>query len=179
MTREHLCATTADRRRRHRLPETLLSELYAKIKENEIRMEQREILGSGACEGWLRKQCGKERTWKRRWVILSKSVLYYFEGEKESSPKGLVPLENVVVRKLDEKKSERPFAFALSSSEQEGAVLKTAKGDGKGARSRRATTRVSCSPPSRRRSAGGGSSRCEGVLVTRFAAKADESGKSG
>ena len=61
------------------------------------------MFGAGACEGWLWKQGGKVRSWKRRWVILSKSVLYYFEGEKESSPKGLVPLENVVVRKLDEK----------------------------------------------------------------------------
>ena len=114
------------------LPETLLSELYAKIKADEIRMEQREFIGAGACEGWLWKQGGKGALVEAAVGDPLESVLY-FEGEKESSPKGLVPLENVVVRKLDEeKKSDRPFAFALSSSEEEGAVLKTAKGDGKG-----------------------------------------------
>ena len=162
------------------LPETLLSELYAKIKENEIRMEQREFIGAGACEGWLWKQGGKVRSWKRRWVILSKSVLYYFEGEKESSPKGLVPLENVVVRKLDEKKSERPFAFALSSSEEEGAVLKTAKGDGKGGSLTQGnhTSFVIAAESEEERRRWIVALR-ESVLVTRFgAAKADESGKS-
>ena len=104
-----------------------------------------------------------------RWVILSESVLYYFEGEKESSPKGLVPLENVVVRKLDEKKSDRPFAFALSSSEEEGAVLKDGEGDGKGGSLTQGnhTSFVVCSAASRRTSAGGGSSRCERACSSR------------
>ena len=55
--------------------------------------------------------------------MLSNSVLYYFDDPKSPAPKGLLPLEDVVVRHS----SEKTFAFVLSSSEEAGAVLKSAK----------------------------------------------------
>ena len=76
-----------------------------------------------AHEGWLLKQGGKVKTWKKRWVICSGSVLYYFETPKDNAPKGLVPLENVVARTT----SGKPFAFALVSADDGRGVIKSAK----------------------------------------------------
>lgn len=93
------------------------------LTAQEIKIEQREYIQGVAHEGWLMKQGGKFKNWKKRWVICSGSVLYYFESPKDPTPKGLVPLENIVVRTT----ADKPFAFALSSSDHEGGVIKSAK----------------------------------------------------
>ena len=80
------------------------------------------------CEGWLTKRGGRVQTWKRRWCILSSSVLYYFEDVKSPDPKGLVPLEDVTVKTT----SEKPFAFTLAHDAADGAKLKSAKSGKKG-----------------------------------------------
>jgi cytohesin len=75
-------------------------------------------------EGWLTKQGGRIKTWKRRWVVLAAGgVLYYFDNKRAAAPKGVVPLEDIVVRSS----VERSFAFSLSHSEAEGGRIKSAK----------------------------------------------------
>ena len=61
--------------------------MYDSIKADEIKIEQREYIQGVAHEGWLLKQGGKFKTWKKRWVICSGSVLYYFESPKDPTPK--------------------------------------------------------------------------------------------
>ena len=78
------------------MPRELLENCYRAIEHNEIRIEQREYIRCAAREGWLTKQGGRIKTWKRRWVVLDESgVLYYFEDPKAAEPKGFVPLEEV------------------------------------------------------------------------------------
>lgn len=101
----------------------ILENVYDSIKAQEIQIEQREYIQGVAHEGWLLKQGGKVKTWKKRWVICSGSVLYYFETPKDNAPKGLVPLENVVARTT----SGKPFAFALVSADDGRGVIKSAK----------------------------------------------------
>ena len=79
------------------LPEALLTELYHSIQANEIKMEQREFISS-VKEGWLQKQGGRVKTWKKRYIILSGNVLYYFKSPKDKDPIGFIPLENIEVR---------------------------------------------------------------------------------
>jgi len=75
------------------------------------------------------KQGGRIKTWKKRWVVLaSGGVLYYFDDPKATAPKGVVPVEDIVVRTS----SERPFAFSLSHSEAAGQLLTSAKMGTKG-----------------------------------------------
>jgi len=70
------------------LPAALLEEMYHAIANEEIKLEQREFIRSVNCEGWLTKRGGRVHTWKRRWVILSGSVLYYFEDAKSAGQNG-------------------------------------------------------------------------------------------
>jgi brefeldin A-inhibited guanine nucleotide-exchange protein len=49
------------------LPRELLASLYSSIVSNEIRLEQREFI-SAVKEGWLFKQGGRVKTWKKRCV---------------------------------------------------------------------------------------------------------------
>ena len=65
---------------------------------DEISIEQREYLRGVAREGWLVKQGGRVKTWKRRYTILSGNVLYYFKSPKDKDPIGFIPLENIEVR---------------------------------------------------------------------------------
>lgn len=49
-------------------------------------------------EGWLWKQGGRYKSWKRRWFILNDNCLYYFEFTTDKEPRGIIPLENIQVR---------------------------------------------------------------------------------
>lgn len=81
------------------LPTSLLQRLYASVVAHEIRIEQREFIQS-SFKGWLYKRGGRWRSWNRRYVILSSSVLYYFRTPDDAEPLGLVPLEDIRVNTL-------------------------------------------------------------------------------
>jgi hypothetical protein len=117
----------------------LLETLYDSILQNPIKMdgysgEDDDPLNNNPfyytfCnperEGWLVKQGGRIKTWKRRYCILTGSCLYYFKdmnvgpsvggyggaaaainsegsgSDSNSQPCGIIPLENLRVRRLD------------------------------------------------------------------------------
>ena len=62
-------------------------------------------------EGWLCKQGGRYRTWKRRWFILNDNCLYYFEYTTDKEPRGIIPLENISVREASDR--YKPHCFEL------------------------------------------------------------------
>ena len=37
-------------------------------------------------KGWLTKEGGKHKTWKKRWFILTENCLYYFKSPNVSLP---------------------------------------------------------------------------------------------
>ena len=76
------------------LDPAMMTQLYHSIVKNEIRMEQREFITS-VKEGWLLKQGGRIKTWRKRYTILSGNVLYYFDSPKDRAPAGFVPLEGI------------------------------------------------------------------------------------
>ncbi|KTG32779.1 hypothetical protein cypCar_00014364 [Cyprinus carpio] len=55
-------------------------------------------------EGWLLKLGGRVKTWKRRWFILTDNCLYYFEYTTDKEPRGIIPLENLSIREVEDKK---------------------------------------------------------------------------
>ena len=88
-------------------------------------------------EGYLYKHStGRVRGWKRRWVVLTEKVasfistctkcqtLYYFENPTDREPKGIIPLNNVQVRNIQDK--NRNYCFEIFQ-EAEGSHIQTIK----------------------------------------------------
>eukprot|EP01103_Thecamoeba_quadrilineata_P001076 TRINITY_DN10951_c0_g1_i1.p1 TRINITY_DN10951_c0_g1~~TRINITY_DN10951_c0_g1_i1.p1 ORF type:complete len:473 (-),score=100.72 TRINITY_DN10951_c0_g1_i1:93-1511(-) len=44
-------------------------------------------------DGWLTKQGGSIRTWKKRWFVLKDAKLYYFKNPKDTEVTGIIPLD--------------------------------------------------------------------------------------
>lgn len=96
------------------LPNEILIQLYQSIVANEIRLEQREFISS-VQEGWLFKQGGRVKTWKKRYTILSGNVLYYFKTPKDVSP-GAPPShmsDDCFARASCRGRGDVPLTFAL------------------------------------------------------------------
>jgi hypothetical protein len=68
-------------------------------------------------QGWLIKQGGRIPTWKRRYFILTHNCLYYFLKPGDKEPCGMVPLENLSVRKSV--KQSKKFCFEIYNPELE------------------------------------------------------------
>ena len=80
-------------------------------------------------EGWLWKQGGRYKSWKRRWFILNDNCLYYFEFTTDKEPRGIIPLENIRVREAADRSKPHCFElFAASGNE----VIKACKTDSEG-----------------------------------------------
>jgi len=67
--------------------------------------------------GWLWKQGGRYKTWKRRWFILNHNCLYYFLFTTDKDPRGIIPLENIRVRRAVELGKEFCFTLFKESSD--------------------------------------------------------------
>jgi len=80
-------------------------------------------------EGWLLKQGGSWKSWKRRWFVLNDRCLYYFQHTAETAPKGIIPLENVSVRALEDKEGTQ-WAFEIFN--ETGDIVKGCKTDSSG-----------------------------------------------
>eukprot|EP00743_Colponemidia_sp_Colp-15_P009442 GILK01010322.1.p1 GENE.GILK01010322.1~~GILK01010322.1.p1 ORF type:complete len:519 (+),score=75.99 GILK01010322.1:94-1650(+) len=88
------------------LPESYLEELYDNITNNEIKLtevrdDDGNLFTTPAKEGWLTKQGGRIKTWKKRYFILSGRILHYFKDAEAVEPCGFIPLVNIFVRLLD------------------------------------------------------------------------------
>ncbi|XP_074247404.1 cytohesin-4 isoform X3 [Saimiri boliviensis] len=93
-------------------------------------------------EGWLLKlggltyllhwapTGGRVKTWKRRWFILTDNCLYYFEFTTDKEPRGIIPLENLSVQKVDDPK--KPFCLELYNPSCRGQKIKACKTDSDG-----------------------------------------------
>jgi len=85
-------------------PQEFLEKLYDRIVEDEIKMEQG-VFTNAEKKGWLTKQGGRIKTWKRRWFILNDTGLYYFKKPQDTEPCGIIMLDNVEIIKYPSKKN--------------------------------------------------------------------------
>ncbi|XP_005379254.1 PREDICTED: cytohesin-4 [Chinchilla lanigera] len=118
------------------LPEEQLRNLFDSIKSEPFSIPEDD--GSDLTntffnpdrEGWLLKLGGRVKTWKRRWFILTDNCLYYFEFTTDKEPRGIIPLENLSVQKVDDPK--KPFCLELYNPSCRGQRIKACKTDGDG-----------------------------------------------
>ncbi|KAL6065530.1 PH domain-containing protein [Balamuthia mandrillaris] len=68
-------------------------------------------------EGWLTKQGGSYKSWKKRWCVLKDGTVFYFKNPKATTPKGTIDLEptsQVTETTLTKKK----FAFQVKTAQR-------------------------------------------------------------
>lgn len=76
------------------LPRELLVSLYESIKQEPFKIPEDDgndlmhTFFNPDREGWLLKQGGRYKNWKRRWFILNDKCLYYFEYTTDKEPRG-------------------------------------------------------------------------------------------
>ncbi|XP_058820130.1 cytohesin-1 isoform X2 [Topomyia yanbarensis] len=117
------------------LPRELLESLYESIRTEPFKIPQDDgndlmhTFFNPDKEGWLWKQGGRYKSWKRRWFILNDNCLYYFEYTTDKEPRGIIPLENIAVREVHDRSKQ--FCFELHASG--GAeIIKACKTDSEG-----------------------------------------------
>lgn len=116
------------------LQEAMLKECYNSIKREPFKIPVDDgndfmlTFFNPIREGWLWKQGGRYKNWKRRWFILNDGCLYYFEFTADKEPRGIIPLENVNVREVDDKTKQ--FCFEIYSTTND--KIKACKHDSEG-----------------------------------------------
>ncbi|KAM7089169.1 cytohesin-1 isoform 1-T1 [Ciconia maguari] len=118
------------------LPEELLRNLYESIKNEPFKIPEDDgndlthTFFNPDREGWLLKLGGRVKTWKRRWFILTDNCLYYFEYTTDKEPRGIIPLENLSIREVDD--SKKPNCFELYIPDNKDQVIKACKTEADG-----------------------------------------------
>ncbi|KAM7295927.1 cytohesin-1 isoform X2 [Ixodes scapularis] len=116
------------------LPRELLASLYDSIRQEPFKIPEDDgndlmhTFFNPDREGWLWKQGGRYKSWKRRWFILNDNCLYYFEYTTDKEPRGIIPLENVQVKEVQDR--HKPNCFELFSVANE--LIKACKTDSEG-----------------------------------------------
>uniref|UniRef100_A0A8C1FX46 Cytohesin 1b n=1 Tax=Cyprinus carpio TaxID=7962 RepID=A0A8C1FX46_CYPCA len=118
------------------LPEDLLRNLFESIKNEPFKIPEDDgndlthTFFNPDREGWLLKLGGRVKTWKRRWFILTDNCLYYFEYTTDKEPRGIIPLENLSIREVDD--SKKPNCFELFIPDNKDQVIKACKTEADG-----------------------------------------------
>ncbi|XP_064171226.1 cytohesin-1-like [Anguilla rostrata] len=113
----------------------LLQNLYDSIKNEPFKIPEDDgndlthTFFNPDREGWLLKLGGRVKTWKRRWFILTDNCLYYFEYTTDKEPRGIIPLENLSIREVEDKK---PNCFELFIPDNKDQVIKACKTEADG-----------------------------------------------
>lgn len=73
--------------------------------------------------GWLTKEGGKRRVWRRRWFILRTDGLFYFTTQQAKKCAGVVKFTDDItsssISKLEEKNDKgRPFCFIIETTDR-------------------------------------------------------------
>ncbi|KAI5624194.1 cytohesin-2, partial [Silurus asotus] len=139
------------------LPEELLRNLYDSIKNEPFKIPEDDgndlthTFFNPDREGWLLKlgkrvessrrgkrikdgilslAGGRVKTWKRRWFILTDNCLYYFEYTTDKEPRGIIPLENLSIREVEDPR--KPNCFELYIPNNRGQLIKACKTEADG-----------------------------------------------
>lgn len=117
------------------LPRELLVGLYESIKAEPFKIPEDDgndlmhTFFNPDKEGWLWKQGGRYKSWKRRWFILNDNCLYYFEFTTDKEPRGIIPLENISVRECTDRQKQHCFELYASGGAD---FIKACKTDSEG-----------------------------------------------
>eukprot|EP01133_Synstelium_polycarpum_P008145 gene8145-9561_t len=70
-------------------------------------------------EGWLTKQGGAIKTWRRRWFVLKGKKLYYFKNKTDTEATGMIEFEpDSFIKDERDKDKKKKFMFSLGTSKR-------------------------------------------------------------
>mmetsp|Transcript_6443 Transcript_6443/g.19522 ORF Transcript_6443/g.19522 Transcript_6443/m.19522 type:complete len:1618 (-) Transcript_6443:166-5019(-) len=75
-----------------------------------VQLSDREIQKAG----WLHKQGGKVKSWKKRWCVVSNTLLYYFRHPDDQEAAGSIPLDASSVV-FAEDRTKKKYCFEVST----------------------------------------------------------------
>ncbi|XP_032269214.1 cytohesin-2-like [Phoca vitulina] len=119
------------------LPQVLLRNLYDSIRNEPFKIPEDDgndlthTFFNPDPEGWLLKLGGaRVKTWKRRRFTLTDNCLYHFEYTTDKEPHGIIPLENLSIREVDDPR--KPNCFELYIPNNKGQLIKACKTEADG-----------------------------------------------
>jgi hypothetical protein len=102
-----------------------------------IKTRVSDLLDNCRYSGWVKKQGGKHRNWRRRYLVLTNGCCYYFETERATQAKGCFSLmgysvskgeetdkHKFIVKLVPESVSERTYYIALAAKHELEAWIK-------------------------------------------------------
>jgi cytohesin len=125
------------------LPKDVFTNVYNSILNEPLKMFDED--SSSGCafylslfspdrEGWLTKQGGRYKNWKRRYCVLTGSCLYYFKEDLNKNvnqnPLGIIPLENLLVEEEpseSSKKKKFKLFYPYRNNNEDNSRIKAAK----------------------------------------------------
>lgn len=114
MSKKAFVANNTGIRGKDDIPVNYLEHLYDRIVTNEIKMESDGLFTRAAFKGWLEKRSTHSK-WQKRWFVLKNNCLYYFNKPEEESPRVIIPLEGLLVRKIETPTTSSSSHASLSS----------------------------------------------------------------
>ncbi|KAJ3442547.1 non-specific serine/threonine protein kinase [Anaeramoeba flamelloides] len=74
--------------------------------------------------GYLVKQGGRIKSWKKRWFVVKDKIVYYYKTEKSQLPRGMFALTNTITLGLT-KKRRKKFVFTVNIPNQRTYYIST------------------------------------------------------
>lgn len=118
------------------LPSETLVSLYESIKNEQFKIPEDDgnditrTFFNPDREGWLIKEGGLHKSWRKRYFILKDNCLYYFKNIGDREPRGIIPLENLQVREVQD--ARRKYCFEIYSADNSSGNIKACKTDSEG-----------------------------------------------
>jgi len=105
-----------------------LEKIYDGILKEPFKMNaENSIFTNADKKGFLTKQGGRVKTWKKRWFVLTNNNLYYFRSpDDEKNPLGWIPLENLKVTVETGRRGPNRYVMVIQSSVP-GRMIKSCK----------------------------------------------------
>eukprot|EP00026_Physarum_polycephalum_P003877 Phypoly_transcript_03893.p1 GENE.Phypoly_transcript_03893~~Phypoly_transcript_03893.p1 ORF type:complete len:616 (+),score=105.38 Phypoly_transcript_03893:124-1971(+) len=100
MSKKAFVANNTGIRGKDDIPVSYLEMLYDRIVQNEIKMEADGLFTRAAHKGWLDKRSTTNK-WQKRWFVLKNNCLYYFSKPEDDDPRVIIPLEGLLIRKIE------------------------------------------------------------------------------
>lgn len=118
------------------IPSDTLASLYESIKNEQFKIPEDDgnditrTFFNPDREGWLIKEGGLHKSWRKRYFILKDNCLYYFKNIGDREPRGIIPLENLQVREVQD--ARRKYCFEIYSADNSSGLIKACKTDSEG-----------------------------------------------